>query len=522
MARLRRTGGKASRQRALEARAAQAAAEEEASQTVDEAGRPDPRLPATPAKAVADPLPVVRGLVTAFRLEGLYPDGHPQVDAAISELDALIRSRLNGGGMIQIDIVEGQAHTDGLPFHQQSAAHRSLLEEMMQLDFNSIRIRDGFGRPELETLIRVLAERRAGVQLAGTLQEELRRRGVERATVGKLVELDTRWNQHQWGERPPGVLDDSYADALEQAEGTFDRIAEGRMIEATAVHQLLQLLATEVVGSQAALGHILALKQFENYTYCHSVNVTLLVLLLGQRVGLDAEAIAHASEAALLHDVGKTRIPVSILKKPAPLNERERELIQQHPRWGAETLLEVPGLSALSPTVALEHHVSFDGGGYPELAEGETPHLLSQLVAVCDVYEALTGARAYRAPAPPDEACLVLAEKAGTGLHPDLVRAFVNMVTFFPVGSVVRTDRGEVGVVVETDSAEPLHPTIVLVRSEDPRQDAGERIDTSERDGRGEYARHVVETLRPTDEHIDPGEILVRETAGAADDSRPL
>lgn len=510
MAYLRRTGGKASRKRALAARAA-----EESVAAVDGAGADDPRLPVAPERAAVDPLPVVRSLVTAFRLEGLYPDGHPQVDSAISDLDALIRSRLDGEGMIRIDIVEGQAHSDGLPFYQQSAAHRSLLDEMMQLDFNSIRIRNGVSRGEIQTLVRVLAERRAGIQLSGTLQEELVRRGVESATVGKLVELDTRWSQHEWGDRPSGVLDDSYADALEQAQGTFERIGEGRMIEAAAVRQLLALLASEVVGSQAALGHILALKQFENYTYCHSVNVTLLVLLLGQRVGLDDAALSHASEAALLHDVGKTRIPVGILKKPAPLSKRERELIEQHPRWGAETLLAVPGLSALSPTVALEHHVSFAGGGYPELAEGETPHLLSQLVSVCDVYEALTGARAYRAPAPPDEACLVLAEKAGTDLHPDLVRAFVNMITFFPIGSVVRTDRGEVGVVVETDSADPLHPVIVLVRSEDPRQDAGERIDTAERDGRGEYARHVVETLRPTDERIDPGEILVRENAGA-------
>jgi len=517
MAKLRRAGGKASRKRALGLHAAEAAG-----QTEDGAGSGDPRFPTAVTSAAADPLPIVRSLVTAFRLEGLYPDGHPQVDTAISDLDALIRSRLAGKGAIQIDIVEGQAHSDGIPFHQQSAAHRSLLDEMMQLDFNSIRIREGIGRPEVETLVRVLAERRAGVQLPGTFQEELRRRGVEKATVGKLVELDTRWNQHQWGEQPPGVLDDSYADALEQAQGTFDRIAEGRMIEATAIHDLLHLLTTEVVGSQAALGHILALKQFENYTYCHSVNVTLLVLLLAQRVGLDEETVSQAAEAALLHDVGKTRIPVSILKKPAALNEREREVIEQHPRWGAEMLLEVPGLSALSPTVALEHHVSFDGGGYPELAEGETPHLLSQLVSVCDVYEAITGARAYRSPAPPDEACLVLAEKAGKGLHPDLVKAFVNMVTFFPVGSVVRTDRGEVGVVVETDSADPLHPTMVLVRSEDPRQNAGERIDTSERAGDGEYVRHVVETLRPTDAHVDPGEILVRETDDSPGAGRKL
>jgi HD-GYP domain-containing protein (c-di-GMP phosphodiesterase class II) len=518
MAFIRRTGGSSSRRLELVRRAADFE-RHPGSQAGESA---DPRLPSGPSRAVADPLPLLRGLITCFRLEGLYPNGHPQVDAAISNLEGLMLERLETSDAIRIDIVEGRAHADGIPFHQPSGAHQALLDEMTQLDLDSIRIRPGIERDEIRKLVRVLAERRAGVELAGPLQEELQRRGVVNATVGKLVELDTRWNQHRWGERPTGLLDDSYADALERAEHAFGGIAEGRMIDVTGVRELLQFLADDVMGSPAALGHALALKQFENYTYCHSVNVTLLTLMLGQRVGLGADSLSQLSEAALLHDVGKTRIPVSILRKPAPLNEKERELIEQHPRWGAETLLQVPGLSALSPTVALEHHVGHAGGGYPALGDGELPHLMSQLVAVCDVYEALTGARAYRAPAPPDEACLVLAEKAGGGLNPDLVRAFVNMVTFFPLGSVVRTNREEIGVVVETDSADPLHPVIVLVRSEDPRQEPGERIDTALRDADGQYQRNVVETLPPSEAHIDPGSVLVREVGPASGGGRRL
>jgi hypothetical protein len=137
-----------------------------------------------------------------------------------------------------------------------------------------------------------------------------------------------------------------------------------------------------------------------------------------------------------------------------------------------------------------------DGTGYPDL-EAATPHLLSQVVAVADIYEAMTGARSYQEPAMPEQACLVLARLAGTKLNTALVKAFVNAISFFPLGSVVRTDRDEVGVVVRTTNGEPLHPVIALIGTD--RQRLPGEIDTSRRLLSGQYERHVVETLRPTE-----------------------
>jgi hypothetical protein len=120
---------------------------------------------------------------------------------------------------------------------------------------------------------------------------------------------------------------------------------------------------------------------------------------------------------------------------------------------------------------------------------------MSQIVAVADIYEAMTGARSYQDPATPEQACLVLARLAGSKVNTALVKAFVNAVSFFPLGSVVRTDRDEVGVVIRTNASEPLHPVIALLGAEH-RRVAGE-IDTSRRDHTGAYECHVVETLRP-------------------------
>src|SRR4029450_7086013 len=146
--------------------------------------------------------------------------------------------------------------------------------------------------------------------------------------------------------------------------------------------------------SSSALGPILGVNLYENLTYCHSVNVATLSLLIGRQIGFDQAATAALAEAALLHDIGQTRTPLEILKKPSALDKRERRMMEAHTTYGAEILVEVDGLRPLTPTVALEHHRSVKGSGYPELGDS-VPHFMSQLVSVADIYEAMTGARTY-------------------------------------------------------------------------------------------------------------------------------
>jgi HD-GYP domain-containing protein (c-di-GMP phosphodiesterase class II) len=199
-------------------------------------------------------------------------------------------------------------------------------------------------------------------------------------------------------------------------------------------------------------------------------------------------------EAALLHDIGKTRIPLDIVRKPGALTKRERKLIETHTTFGAEILAQTEGLGELTPIVALEHHRSVKGSGYPDLGNA-VPHIMSQIVSVADIYEAITGARSYQDPTMPDRACLVLARLAGEKLNTVFVKAFVNAITFFPLGSVVRTNRDEIGVVIHTNVDDPLHPVLALADQalEHPRG----RIDTRTRDASGSYERHIVETVRP-------------------------
>jgi putative nucleotidyltransferase with HDIG domain len=441
-----------------------------------------------------DPLTLVKAFVSLRRLTGMYPPGHPAIEQKLTELDTLVQRHLAGSAALRLDVIQGDAHLDGIVFRADRDTHTEILRELTSLGIDSIHIRRGVTRRELQALSAFLW-RLKDAPAGKPVNVQLAMHDINHVSLGRLLRLDTRWRAVQWPDAPSGALDPAYEESLALTERTFDDVAAGRGIDLATVGKIVQLLIRKVARSNAALAQILAVKMYENLTYCHSVNVATLSLLMGRQLGFDQNQTSALAEAALLHDIGKTRIALEILRKPGALDRRERKLMEAHTVFGAEILVEIDGLLPLTPTVALEHHRGVDGGGYPDLGAGAVPHLLSQIVSVADIYEAVTGARSYQDPAMPEQACLVLARLAGTKLNTALVKAFVNAVTFFPVGSVVRTDRDELGVVIRTVAGEPLHP--VLAMATDSNEPAPTEIDTSERGDSGSYLRHIVETIRP-------------------------
>ena len=441
-----------------------------------------------------DPVALLKGLVSLRRLTGLYPAGHPTIEQKLTELDDAVQRHIRGTAALRLDVIHGSALLDGIPFRQDSETQAQILRELTDLGIDSIHIAAGVTRHELLAMSEFLWQLKEA-PIGEPIDVQLAARQIRHITLGRLVPLDTRWKVVQWPDSPTGALDPSYELSLALTERTFDDVMSGKGINLATIRDIVHLLIQKVAASNAALGQILAVKLYENLTYCHSVNVATLSLLIGRQIGLDPASTAALAEAALLHDIGKTRIPLEILKKPSALDKRERKMMEAHTTYGAEILVEVEGLRPSTPTVALEHHRGIDGGGYPDLGPSAVPHFMSQLVAVADIYEAMTGARSYQDPVMPEQACLVLARLAGTKLNTALVKAFVNAISFFPLGSVVRTDRDEIGVVVRTNAAEPLHPVIALMGAD--RERLPGEIDTSRRLLSGQYERHVIETLRP-------------------------
>lgn len=444
-----------------------------------------------PSALEFDPAPFLKGLVALRRLTHMYPAGHPVVTQKVNEVFQCVGPYLTARGTLHIDIIRDEPHVDGQACWSDRATMSAALQELNELGAHSVELRAGLGPDELRRASEFIGS--AEHTSDQSFDQRLAARDVSHISFSRIVPLDTRWRAPQWSDAPPAPLDPSYAEALTQAEQTFETVAAGQALDPANIRSIVQLLIGEVARSNAALAQILTLKDYENLTYCHSVNVAILSWMLGRQLRLDDEMITTLVECALLHDVGKTRVPLSIVQKPGALDPAERKLIEAHTTFGGAILVETPGVHPLAPTIAMEHHRGVNGTGYPDLGGGVRPHLMSQIVAVADIYEALTGARSYRQPMKPEQACLVLAREAGSKLNTAFVKAFISAVTFFPIGSIVRTNRDEVGVVVRTVDRDPLHPVILL--TDESLENMGEEVDTSARDDAGRYLRHISETL---------------------------
>jgi putative nucleotidyltransferase with HDIG domain len=181
-------------------------------------------------------------------------------------------------------------------------------------------------------------------------------------------------------------------------------------------------------GGQAMVLPLLRLKEFDQYTTTHALNVAVLTMALAESIGMGAPAVRSLGLAGLLHDLGKIKIPQEILNKPGKLTSLERAVVESHPADGARMILEGDEPLDLAATVAYEHHLCMDGRGYPTLHYPRQAHHASRLVHVCDVYDALRTRRPYRDAWTSAEALEYITKRAGSEFDPEAVSAFVSMM----------------------------------------------------------------------------------------------
>jgi putative nucleotidyltransferase with HDIG domain len=197
------------------------------------------------------------------------------------------------------------------------------------------------------------------------------------------------------------------------------------LLEAESV---VRSLAVAMHGDQEMLLPLLTLREFDEYTTTHSLNVSVLTMALAEAMGMGARDVRAFGVAGLLHDLGKTRIPLEVLNKPGKLTDEERSIIQRHTVEGARLIIESDRELDLAAAVAYEHHIMIDGGGYPHRRNARPCHCASTLVHVCDVYDALRTHRPYRV-AWETTAVLEYIEKgAGSDVDPDIAHTFVALM----------------------------------------------------------------------------------------------
>ncbi|MFM9828496.1 MAG: HD-GYP domain-containing protein [Sphingomonas sp.] len=237
----------------------------------------------------------------------------------------------------------------------------------------------------------------------------------------------------------------------------FDAIGEGRPVDAPSLEPVVSGIAAAMARNATALPGVLRLKERHEYTYLHSLSVCGLMIGLARDLGLAEALMPDIGLAGLLHDIGKVRVPTLLLDKAGPLNDDEFGVVRQHVERGRDILIEAGSIPPIVHDVCLHHHERMDGRGYPAGVTGDQLSIYARMGTICDVYDAVTSARAYKRSWSPGEALEWMTSTTGH-FDPRLLSAFTAMIGVFPIGSLVRLRSERLAVVLEgsTDGAPEL------------------------------------------------------------------
>jgi putative nucleotidyltransferase with HDIG domain len=227
---------------------------------------------------------------------------------------------------------------------------------------------------------------------------------------------------------PSPVLSYELTDEVETIEWMHEQVKERNQLPLLEAESVVRSLAVAMHGDQEMLLPLLSLREFDEYTTTHSLNVSVLTMALAEAMGMGARDVRAFGVAGLLHDLGKTRIPLEVLNKPGKLTDDERSVMQAHTIEGARIILEGDRDLDLAAAVAYEHHIMIDGGGYPHRRIARKCHCASTLVHVCDVYDALRTHRPYRVAWETAAVLDYIEQGAGTDFDPDSARTFVDLM----------------------------------------------------------------------------------------------
>jgi HD-GYP domain-containing protein (c-di-GMP phosphodiesterase class II) len=404
-------------------------------------------------------------LAALLKVTCLYDADNAALRSVSCDLRASVEALVDEGGECEIAIHEDALFVGGRRIRESlvaSSSYQRVVDLLRAAHVGVLSIEPDADPRHLEAFARLVLEVGRGVREPGELPVELGVRGLTGIAISAARDRQgpVRLNADQVAKRV-------YLRSISVVKTVFHEQRSRDRVSARRVKRVVQEMIESLDANPGYLLNLASLKNYDEYTFNHSVNVSVMAIALGRHVGLSRRQLYAIGQAGMLHDLGKLCIPKEILNKPGRLSPEEREIVNAHPVDGFISIATQLGVSSDSIPVALasyEHHVNEDGSGYPAAASARPKGLLSRIVSIVDRYDAMTSARVYRGHSIPPPRTLAIMYHRQRGHHDRLLlRYFMNLVGHYPLGTLVLLTDGSLGVVVE-GAADPLLRRLPVVR----------------------------------------------------------
>lgn len=369
---------------------------------------------------------VVAQLTAAVTNIGLYSASHPQAGQYIDKTHAVLAGLLQTSPEATIMLVGNDLVAGGRPLPSDSAYVENFIRVLRRKSVERVTFLAGLPRLELQGFIQDLAAPdAASIKTTGFIKlgkVELRAKQTEGEAQRGWVGGD---------DAPPDVIEALVkltATELDELKDLYLRIKKHKQIDVRSVDEMVKRFVRGFREEMNPLRMLASLKSSHEYTFTHVVNVGILTMAQAESLGFTGEHLHQIGVASFLHDIGKLFVPEDILNKQGMLSQDERMIIETHTTKGARYLMGTEGIPKLAVLAALEHHLKFDGSGYPSIKGGWTPNIASQMMSIADVFDAMRTRRSYQEPQPMSRIESVIKGGAGKAFNPKLVDNFFKLI----------------------------------------------------------------------------------------------
>ncbi len=433
---------------------------------------------------------VIRSLGASLKNRGLYPSAHPLVRSPVEKCHLELLPFFSDRAELALTVSDGTLVLEGVPIFQLTSSLELFISRLGAIGVPAVIFERGVSVEDIERFVRFLHETKEQGLPIVEIKTRLAGRGVThiRVTATEEEEKDDF-----------ALAREIYGNALNVVVRALKDVRNGKTPDGAESDRAVREMNGMVSRNRDAMLALTLIKNFDEYTYNHSVNVSVLSLTVAETLGLSDEERIAVGVAGLLHDVGKTQLALDLIRKPGTLTVEEFEEIKKHPEEGFAILGKMTHIQESTRCVVREHHMRYDRTGYPrpEPEYRMNPH--SHVIAVADCYDALTTMRSYQKARTPRQALDIMRKLAGKSLDPDLVALMERSLGAYPVGTMVRLSTMEVGVVTGIPDEGKGVPTVAILFDRAGNALAAPRkVDLKEPDpSSGHPRRSILGTVNP-------------------------